>query len=174
VEVGVGSGRFASRLGIEWGVEPAPGIAELARGRGVHVLPGTAESLPLQDASVAALFLITTLCFVRDMDRTFQEVHRVLVPGGHVVVAFIPRESGFGRRYAQGAARDRFFERATLRSHGEVVAALDRAGLRLQRTVQTLTGGPTLRGVELPSDGADSGSFVVLLAAKPGDDARAP
>ena len=37
VEIGVGSGLFASRLGISVGVEPSPVMAERARARGITV-----------------------------------------------------------------------------------------------------------------------------------------
>lgn len=43
VEIGVGTGRFAASLGITVGVEPSPGMAELARKRGVGIIEGVAE-----------------------------------------------------------------------------------------------------------------------------------
>jgi len=103
IEIGVGSGRFASVLGIPVGIEPAEGIATLARARGVGVVKGKAECLPLRDATVDAAFLITTLCFVDDIDRTFYEVARVLRAGGRAIVAFVPKDSRFGELYRENA-----------------------------------------------------------------------
>jgi SAM-dependent methyltransferase len=168
LEVGVGSGRFASRLGIEWGVEPAAGIARLATARGIHVLRGTAQALPLDNDSVDVLFLISVLCFVEDLDLTLREACRVLVPGGHAIVALIPKESTLGRLYSAKGIADRFFARATLHEVAEVVASLERAGLRTEKAVQTLTDRAGDHGVESPSEGSDRGSFVVLRAVKPG------
>ena len=51
VEIGVGTGRFAAPLGIALGVEPSHGMAELARKRGMEVLEGVAEALPLADGA---------------------------------------------------------------------------------------------------------------------------
>ena len=51
VEIGVGTGRFASPLGIEVGVEPAGNMAEIAQSRGIKVLSGVAEKLPFNDAA---------------------------------------------------------------------------------------------------------------------------
>ncbi len=96
VEIGVGSGRFASRLGIAEGVEPAERIAALAEARGVRILRGCAECLPLGNETCDALLYVTTLCFVDDVDLTFREAYRVLRPGGCVVLAFIPKDSRFG------------------------------------------------------------------------------
>jgi SAM-dependent methyltransferase len=168
VEIGVGSGRFASKLGIPAGVEPADGVATLARRRGVHVLKGKAESLPLEDESIDAAFLITTLCFVNDVDRTFLEVARVLRTGGHAVVAFIPKDSRFGERYCANASEDRFFRHATLPTKRRVFDAIEAAGLEIERIVQTLTGSPERANdrIEPPVEGHERGSFVVVRAIK--------
>ena len=169
VEIGVGSGRFASALGIDTGVEPAEGIAGLARSRGIEVLKGVAEDLPLPDRSVDAVFLITTLCFLVDMARAFTEVTRVLVPGGAAIVGFIPSDSPFGRTYSEAAADEPFFRHATLRRRIAVVAALSDAGLRLERAAYTLMADPAGANdrVETPTEGWGRGSFVALCAIKP-------
>jgi len=168
VEIGVGSGRFSSRLGIPIGIEPADGIATLARERGVLVHKGEAESLPLENRSVDATFLITTLCFVNDIDRTFGEVSRVLRPGGHAIVAFIPKDSRFGALYCADASEDRFFRHATLYPRQRVFDAIEAVGLAIDRTVQTLTGSPERANeqIEPPTEGHEDGSFVVARAVK--------
>jgi len=168
VEVGVGTGRFATRLGIPLGIEPAEGMAALARARGVRVLKGQAEALPLPDASVDAVFLITTLCFVVDVDRALREAARALRDGGHALVAFIPQESALGKLYAVNCSADRFFRRATLRTTGRILDAVEAAGLEVERTMQTLSGSPEEANarVEPPSEGHDRGSFVVARAVK--------
>jgi SAM-dependent methyltransferase len=168
VEIGVGSGRFASRLGIAEGVEPAERIAALAEARGVRILRGCAECLPLGNETCDALLYVTTLCFVDDVDRTFREAHRVLRPGGCVVLAFIPKDSPFGERYEREKDKDPFYRLATFYTKKEVFFALERAGFRVVRIVQTLTGRPERASdsVEEPSTGHDRGSFVVVRAGK--------
>ena len=169
IEIGVGSGRFAAALGIDTGVEPAEGIAHLARARGIEVLKGVAEDLPLADRSVDAAFLITTLCFLEDIVRAFAEVSRVLVSGGAAIVGFIPSDSPFGRTYAEAIGDDPFLRLATLRSRAAVIAALSGAGLRLKRATCTLMADPALANdqVETPTEGWDRGSFVALRSIKP-------
>lgn len=162
VEIGVGTGRFASRLGIETGIEPAATMAALARRRGVRVLEGTAESVPLESSSVQAAFLITTLCFVHDIGRTFSEIRRILAQGGVVVIAFLPREGALGRRILEGGGGDPFFRGARLLSTVEVLAAMARADLRVERIVQTLKDPAGGESAEAPSEGFDRGSFVVI------------
>jgi SAM-dependent methyltransferase len=168
VEIGVGSGRFASRLGIPIGIEPAVGIAALARERGVSVIRGKAECLPIQNESVDAAFLITTSCFVDDIDRTFNEIARVLRDDGSAIVAFIPKDSPFGELYGSARQEDRFFRHATLHTKRRIFDAIEAAGLTVERTVQTLSGTPNRANdrIEPPSEGHDRGSFVVVRAIK--------
>lgn len=40
LEVGAGSGRFSQALGIEYGVEPAPAVLQMAEARGIQVHRG--------------------------------------------------------------------------------------------------------------------------------------
>lgn len=47
LEVGVGTGRFAAPLGIEYGVDPAPAMRARARARGIAVTEGEARTSPL-------------------------------------------------------------------------------------------------------------------------------
>ncbi|MCX6094252.1 MAG: class I SAM-dependent methyltransferase [Candidatus Bipolaricaulota bacterium] len=164
VEIGVGSGRFASRLGIDLGIEPSEAMARLARARGVKVLAGCAEEIPLEEASVRAAFLITTVCFLSDLPHAFAEVRRILRRDGAAVIAFIPRDSRFGRLYRENANGDTFFSHAQLRSTNEVTEALTEAGFHVDRILQTLTGDPATADarVEVPSSGSDRGSFVVV------------
>ncbi len=164
VEIGVGSGRFASRLGIDLGIEPSEAMARLARARGVEVLAGCAEEIPLEEASVHAAFLITTVCFLSDLPRAFGEVHRILQRDGAAVIAFIPRDSRFGHLYRENADGDAFFSHARLRSTDEVIEILAETGFHVDRILQTLTGDPATADarVEVPSSGSDRGSFVVV------------
>ncbi len=165
VEVGVGTGRFASRLGIAFGVEPSAAMANLARARGVDVIEGKAERLPFADSSVDAVFFITTLCFVADVSRALAEARRVLVPGGAIVVAFLPRESELGRRIAADPS-DPFFNTARLLSTSELLTAVTRAGFRIVRILQTLTHSGASEAIEAPTEGFGRGSFVVVRGAR--------
>ena len=166
VEIGVGTGRFASRLGIGLGVEPAAAMADRARRRGVHVLDGTAERLPLADSSADALFFITTLCFVSDVAHALAEARRVVVPGGAIVVAFLPRDSELGRAVSANSS-DLFFRAARLLSASELLRAMTDAGFAIERIVQTLTTFSSPQTLEAPAEGFDRGSFVVVRGRRP-------
>jgi SAM-dependent methyltransferase len=165
VEIGVGSGRFAEALGVPLGIEPADGIAALARARGIRVIKGTAESLPLDDRSVSAAFLITVSCFLERLAPALRELRRVLSPVGFAVIGFLPLDGAVGRLYAAAADADPFFRHAHLRSRCDMAAALRQAGFAIVRSAQTLLEtGPTEKSpaIEAPRDGWDVGSFVAL------------
>jgi SAM-dependent methyltransferase len=91
LEVGCGTGRFLDALAGRakaWGVDPSPEMLEVARGRvhGAGLKLGSAEELPFKDAwfERAAMWLVVHLV---ERPRAFAELHRVLSPGGKLVVA---------------------------------------------------------------------------------------
>jgi len=172
-EIGVGTGRFAAELGIRLGVEPAEGMASLARQRGIDVIRGKAETLPFDTASFDAIFFISTLCSVQDLQLSLNEAFRVLRPTGCCVIGLLPSDSPLGEAIQAQSTDDPFFKHAHLRSKSEVFNALDAAGFSIERTAQTLLGSPADFGACVPSQeaGHDRGSFVVLRAAKTANEA---
>jgi SAM-dependent methyltransferase len=89
MEIGVGSGRFASPFGIRIGVEPSPAMRRLARAKGIDVREGVAEALPFPDESFGFVLMVTTICFVDDPGACLREARRVLKSGGVFVVGFV-------------------------------------------------------------------------------------
>ncbi len=164
LEVGAGTGRFAAPLGIETGVEPSAAMAAAAARRGVAVVSGVAEDLPFPGASFDLVLMVTTICFVDDVDAALREALRVLRPGGHIIVGFVDRVSELGRRYERKRATSRFYGAAVFFSAPEVGGHLEQAGFEITDTVQTLVGGDD-PGAVLPGSG--TGAFVAIKAVKP-------
>ncbi len=165
VEIGVGSGRFASPLGISEGVEPSAEMARLARERGIVVYEGTAEELPLTSGTYDYALMVTTLCFLDDPDRAVDEMFRVIKSDGRIVVGLVDRESPVGRQYEKHKAQDRFYKYATFHSASEVVDLLSHHGLSVVTTVQTVFG--PLQGITEPQavrPGYGEGAFVVIAS----------
>lgn len=94
VEIGAGTGagfaHYPRTVGRVVAVEPEPYLRRLAVGAAgrapvpVQVLPGTAEALPLPDASVDAAVTCLVLCSVEDRAAALAELLRVLRPGGQL------------------------------------------------------------------------------------------
>ena len=104
LEVGVGTGRFASALGVTEGVDPSPAMLAYATQRGVRTKVGSAEELPYHDGSFDGVLIVATLSFVKDAGQALVECARVLRPNGTLLAGIIPAEGPWGREYARKAA----------------------------------------------------------------------
>ncbi|MFW6140504.1 MAG: bifunctional hydroxymethylpyrimidine kinase/phosphomethylpyrimidine kinase [Acidobacteriota bacterium] len=183
VSIGVGSGLFSSKLGIKYGVEPAKGMAELARKRGIEVKIGTAENIPFPDDKFDAVLLSTVLSYVKDPQKAVCEAYRILKPGGHVVVSFLPREGSYAMMYDLAYLRGhhdtlispkhpypvKFIRGSHWHSTEEITGLLQEAGFVDLKYVQTFTKHPkyTDEEIESPTEGYKKGDFVVVQGRKP-------
>jgi SAM-dependent methyltransferase len=95
VDVGCGDGfhlpRFAATARHVTGVEPYPPLVRRARARvagldGVEVLAGSAQRLPLPDASADVVHARTAYFFGPGCEPGLAEADRVLRPGGSLVI----------------------------------------------------------------------------------------
>ena len=99
IEIGIGTGRFAAPLGIKLGIEPSRAMEKIARKKGLEVIHGVAEKLPFKDQEFDFALMVTTVCFLDDIDLAFHEVFRVLKPHGAFVIGFVDRSSPIGKSY---------------------------------------------------------------------------
>lgn len=192
LSVGCGSGLFEHILKTEYGivvrhgVEPAEGMAEIARQRGMEVKAGAAEELPHGDGTFDTVLMNGIPSYVADLPRAFREAHRVLVPGGHVLVLDVPAESSYGLLYKLAAVvgdwQDRFLARvaprvpypiefaaaANWRTTGEKADMLVEAGFGELEFAQTLTRHPKFSNdqAEDPVEGYDRGDYVGIRARR--------
>jgi SAM-dependent methyltransferase len=112
VDVGSGPGRFlkeAAERGAEAvGVEPSGQMRRVAAWRTpaslqerVRVLDGTAERMPLEDGTATVVWAVASFHHWADPEAGLAEVHRVLRPGGRVVIAErLARPGGWFRNHA--------------------------------------------------------------------------
>jgi len=163
MEVGVGSGKFAAPLGIKIGVEPSEKMAIKARMQGINVYPGVAEELPFSDGRFDFVLMVTTICFVDDVIKSFREAFRVLKPNGCIIVGFVDKESELGRQYADKREKSKFYKDATFFSTQEVLRYLKETGFGTVKIKQTLIPGESKKNV---LDGYGKGAFVVIRSVK--------
>jgi len=167
LEIGVGSGRFAEPLGIRIGVEPSKKMGEIARKRGIEVVEGVAEKLPFADSRFDFALMVTTVCFVDDIETAFSEAYRVLKTSSSLIIGFIDRESPVGRSYLEHKDESVFYDNASFYSVEEVVASLRRIGFEDLSYSQTIFKELSeMRELEPVKDGFGEGSFVVIRAYK--------
>lgn len=167
VEIGVGSGLFAAPLAIQVGVEPSAAMRQKAEERGVTAIEGTAELIPLEDWQFDVALMVTTICFLDDVESAFSEVRRIVKPGGSFIVAFIAADSPIGKLYQQYKDQDVFYRHATFYTVDEVIAHLRKAGFYDLQFCQTLFRPlDQLDSVEPVEEGYGQGSFVVIKATR--------
>jgi len=167
IEIGVGTGRFASRLGVTIGLEPSPRMGAVAAQRGIQILSGTAEDLPLQSDFFDFVLMVTTVCFLDNPHQAFREVHRILKKDGCVLVAFVDSRSPLGLLYKVNKDKNVFYRDATFYSTDEIMGMMKFAGFSRFTCKQTLFHGLAETSIDEPVlPGYGKGSFVVLRGEK--------
>ncbi len=134
LEVGVGTGRFAEMLGIEYGVDPSPKMIEYAKRRGIEAYVAYGEKLPFEENTFGAVFLIVTICFLDRPRDVLMEIRRVLKLNGKLYVCYIPKDSPLGELYTKKAEKGhRFYSRAKFYTSKELEKLLNTCGFEITK-----------------------------------------
>lgn len=92
LDVGTADGKMLERLSREYpwgafvGVEASGALARVARRTGLDVVAGDGRRLPFSDRSFDAVLLSATLKHLQQYRRVLEEIRRVLVPSGRLVI----------------------------------------------------------------------------------------
>ena len=101
LDIGCGPGRFRHRLpeGTRYiGIDPLPLLPDVAE---FDFARGVSEYLPLPDSSVTDVVILAALDHFHDLNKSFQEIRRVLVPGGRLhIMQSVHRKADFVREFA--------------------------------------------------------------------------
>ena len=165
IEIGVGTGRFAKPLKIEFGVEPSENMARVAEQRGITVYKASAEKLPIDNATFDFVLMVTTVCFLSDLPKAFSEVYRILKPNGEIILAIIDKNSELGKKYEKEKSSNKFYQDAHFHSTEELTAILQQSHFQNFQYWQTLIK-LNENEIEKPEKGYGQGSFVVIKAQK--------
>lgn len=131
IEIGVGTGRFASELKIPFGIEPSIKMAEIAKSRNIELIQANAENLPIKDKSFDFVLMITTICFVNDVNESLFEINRILRGNGFFILAFIDKESELGKIYQIKKSDNKFYRDANFYSTNDIIDHLSFADFEL-------------------------------------------
>ena len=170
LEVGVGTGRFAQALTIEYGIDISTGVLELATKREIIVVKGKGESLPFADSFFGGVFIVVTLCFVDKPVKILKEASRVLKADSAVILGLILKESPWASFYREkGEAGNIFYKIATFYSFEELKTMGKKAGLEIVKISSTMFQAPSesLLRFEHPKNGyCKEAGFVAVKLRK--------
>ncbi len=167
LEIGVGSGRFARPLNIDFGLDPSMEMLKFAKNRKIKVIKGIAENLPFKKESFELVLMVVTICFLEDPKRALFEIKRVLKPKGRVVIGFVDKESFLGKIYLAKKDKSVFYRVAKFYSTKEILQLLKETGFTPLLITQTLF--KPLEEIKAPEpvkEGYGEGGFVVVSAEK--------
>jgi ubiquinone/menaquinone biosynthesis C-methylase UbiE len=165
LEIGVGTGRFASGLEIKYGVDPSENMLKIARKRGIDARRAQGERLPFDNSAFDYIVVIITLCFVKDPVKVLIEAKRVLKKRGKIIIGIIDKDSFLGRFYQE--KKSLFYKQAHFFSVKEITGLLAMSGFSRFSYYQTIYNFPDkMNLVERPRKGFGRGGFVVISALK--------
>lgn len=167
IEIGIGSGIFAEQLGIKEGVEPSEAMRLKAVEKGIDAVNGVAENLPYANNSKDFALMVTSICFVDNINKSFKEINRVLKKNGRLIIAFVDKDSPVGKMYSENKDKSLFYKDAIFRGTEELYEILKMEGFTLENTYQTIIGEmDEISKIQDVKNGYGQGSFVVIEAKK--------
>lgn len=169
LEIGVGTGRFASALGIRRGVDASPVMVSRACSRGVDAVVGRMEAVPVADRSLNGVLMVTSAGYAVDLNIALQETSRILMPHGRLVLGEIMLDSPWGEACARkGQDEGSWFAHAHLRSSQNWLADLAAAGWTMVEARSGLFDQPNMTPTECPSrSGVVPGAGFIAMAWAP-------
>lgn len=166
LEIGIGPGRFAQSLGIQFGIDPAFSPLVLAKERGLSTCRAVGESLPFIDNAFSAVYILFTECFLEDPVLVFRECSRVLGKSGVLIVGMVPAESEWGKNLAEKEATGNpFYRSARFSTVEKLKTMLAECGFQAIESVSTLYQNPENKPYpEKPRKGfSEKAGFVILV-----------
>lgn len=165
VELGVGSGQFALPLNIPFGIDPSEMMLKLALQKGIGVVKAVAEYMPCKNNAFESVLMVTTICFVDDVNLSFQEVRRILKANGKFILGLVDRNSPLGQIYLAKKQQNVFYRLATFFSTEEIISLLKQNEFKNIQTVQTVFGNlAEITTIQHFKNGYSEGGFVVVKA----------
>lgn len=173
LEVGVGSGRFASALGITRGIDPSLPMLRIAAKRDVMAYAAFAEAIPFPENSFDGILMALALCFIADSRQALKECRRILRPQGSLLLGVIPAQSPWGIAYKKKKAEGHpVYSMATFLNIPEIVDLTQDSGFTFAGAASALFWNPDEQpeNVSRVENGvfAEAG-FISLLFSRTGD-----
>jgi ubiquinone/menaquinone biosynthesis C-methylase UbiE len=165
IEIGIGSGIFAEKLNIKFGIDPSDRMLDYAKQRNLVAQKGFAENLPYPDKSFDFAAFITSICFVDNPEKALKEAHRIIKDNGEIIIAFIDKESSLGKTLELEKEDSKFYRHAKFYSVSGMIEMIVNSHFEITEIFQTLIE-MNSKIPESPIKGYGNGSFVVIKGKK--------
>ncbi len=192
LSVGCGSGLFEKILKDDFGItitdgiEPAEGMADIARKRGVDVVISTAEEGDFGNGKYDTILFNGSPSYISDLESVVKKAYDNLPAGGKLILIDVPKESGYGTMYNLAKALGSWdhplvegvfppnpypielVKAANWRTTAEKIETMEKVGFKDLEFMQTLTSHPLYSDdvAEEPSEGYDRGDYVAVIGFK--------
>lgn len=192
LSVGCGSGLFEKILKDDFGItitdgiEPAEGMADIARKRGVDVVISTAEEGDFGHGKYDTILFNGSPSYISDLESVVKKAYDNLPAGGKLILIDVPKESGYGTMYNLAKALGSWdhplvrgvfppnpypielVKAANWRTTAEKIETMEKVGFKDLEFMQTLTSHPLYSDdvAEEPSEGYDRGDYVAVIGFK--------
>ncbi len=167
LEIGVGTGRFASPLSVRFGLDPSFNMLKLAQKRNIKVVQGFGENLPFKNESFHFVLVVFTIWLVDDPPRFLKEAVRTLKKDGTLILGIMDRDSQWGKFYERKDAQSKFYSAGQFLTPEEILESFKNIDVEFEEAFQTLfQPPPDIKDIEQPKRGFGRGGFVVLKAVK--------
>lgn len=145
LDVGCGTGNYTIELakrglkatGIDSSEEMLAWAEEKARRKGLEITfqRGDAMNLPFPESSFEMVISNGLLCFLKEPEKALIEMHRVLKPGGRLVIGTLNRWSPWALfRRVKGMFKETIYNQARFISPTELEGLIKKAGFKVRET----------------------------------------
>jgi ubiquinone/menaquinone biosynthesis C-methylase UbiE len=163
LEVGIGTGKFAAPLSIDFGIDPSKNMLQMAKNLGSRVVLARGEQIPFKDQVFDYALIMVTICFVDEPNRVVEESKRVIRNGGRIVIGIIDRDSWLGKLYLAKKDKSKFYREARFYSVREIIELLRNSNFKNISVYQTIFNPPeTLETIQHYRRGSGEGGFAVI------------
>ncbi len=166
LEIGVGTGRFAEYLNTNIGIDISLNMLKISKDKGIEVLLANGEKLPFNDSVFDYVLMIVTICFIKNPEAALLESRRVLKSKGKIYIAFIDKNSMYGKYYNKIKLKNLFYADAHFYSIKELEEKLVSSRFVINNYAQTLFYPPGIEKEENWKYGFGEGSFLLIVAEK--------
>lgn len=167
LEIGVGTGRSASPVSIQFGLDPSFNMLKLAKQRNIKVVQGFGEDLPFKNEIFNFVIIVYTIELVDDPLHCLKEAVRTLKKRGALILGMFDRNSDWGKYYERKRAQSKYYKFFHFFSPEEILQIFKYIPVEFKDAVQTLFHPPPdIEEIEEPREGYGQGGFVLLKAIK--------